>query len=114
MTKKTTKKSPKRTAQKSAQPDTPNNLVEVPQPAPGSYNPNRPLSKNTLLLHQVRHFQLLEQTLPKNRRSGHDHQTIVTEGDAAEYLRKMTARLHPQGAAPVKVSSAPSTRGSNE
>jgi len=85
-------------------------MVEVPKPAEGSYDPTRPLSKNTLLQHQVRHFQLLEQTLPRHRRSGHDHQRIVTEGDAAEYLRKMTVMLHPKEAAPAKVT-ARSRRG---
>jgi hypothetical protein len=114
MTKKTAKKSSKPAAKKSAKPRAPKNLVEVPQPAPGSYNPNRLLSKNTLLLHQVQHFQQVEQTLPQNRRSGHNPKSIVTEGHAAEYLRKMTAILHPQKAAPVQVSSAPATRGSNE
>jgi hypothetical protein len=83
-------------------------VVEVPKPAEGSYDPTRPLSKNTLLQHQVRHFQLLEQTLPRDRRSGHDHTKIVTEGDAAEYLRKMTALLHP------RVSGAPSSRREDE
>jgi hypothetical protein len=84
-------------------------MVEVPRPAEGSYDPTRPLSKNTFLRHQDRHFQLLEQTLPQHRRPGHDHQGIVTAGDAAEYLRKMTALLHPQEAAPA-ISAAPSGR----
>jgi hypothetical protein len=114
MAKKTTKKSSKPAAKESAEPRDPTNIVEVPRPARGSYNPNRPLSKNTLLLHQVQHFQQVERTLPEDRRSGHDPKSIVTEGHAAEYLRKMTAILHPQEAAPARVLRAPSTRGSDE
>ena len=114
MAKKTAQKSSKPAAKKSAKPRVPRNIVEVPQPAPGSYNPDRLLSKNTLLLHQVQHFQQVEQTLPEDRRSGHDPKSIVTEGHAAEYLRKMTAILHPQEAAPARVLRAPFTRGSNE
>jgi hypothetical protein len=113
MTKKAANKSSRRAASEAAPADLPT-IVEVPKPAEGSYDPTRPLSKNTLLQHQVRHFQLLEQTLPRHRRSGHDYQSIVTEGDAAEYLRKMTAILHPREAAPAKVSAAPSGRGKNE
>jgi hypothetical protein len=113
MTKKAANKSSRRAAPEAAPADLPT-MVEVPKPAAGSYDPTRPLSKNTLLQHQVRHFQLLEQTLPRDRRSGHDHRRIVTEGDAAEYLRKMTAMLHPQEAAPTKVSAAPSGPGKDE
>lgn len=65
-------------------------LIEVTRPAPGSFNPHRPLSKNTLLLHQVKHFQEIERA-------------NMTEGQAAEYIRRMTAQLHPQTqAAPGK------------
>jgi hypothetical protein len=109
MTKKAADKSSRRAAPEAAPSDLPI-MVQVPKPADGSYDRNRPLSKNTLLQHQVRHFQLLEQTLPRHHRSGHDHQSIVTEGDAAEYLRKMTTLLHPQEATPAKVSPAPSGR----
>ena len=65
-------------------------IIEVPRPAQGSFNPYRPLIKNTLLLHQVKHFQEIERA-------------SMTESQAAEYIRRMTAQLHPQTqAAPGK------------
>ena len=82
------------------------NVVVVPQPARGSYNPKRPLSKNTLLANQVRHFRELEKTRPAQEQTGHDPQKIRTEGEAAEYLRKMTALLHPLGKKTARVKKA--------
>jgi len=79
------------------------NVVVVPKPARGSYNPNRPLAKNTLLLNQVRHFQEVEDRLPPDQRTGHDPKKIRTEGQAAAYLKKMTTLLHPQAAKPGRV-----------
>jgi hypothetical protein len=97
MAKKIVKKSAKPAARKSVKkPAAKSNVVVVPRAARGAYNPDRPLSKNTLLLHQVRHFQEVEKKLPKSQRTGHDPKRILTEGHAAEYLRKMTALLHPQ------------------
>src|SRR3954451_14599493 len=109
------KKAPKRSSKPRLQDLlNPENIIEVPQPAPGSYDPNRPVSKNTLLLHQVRHFQLLEQTLPMSFRSGHVHQAIVTEGNAAEYLQKMTAKLHSKKPKPSRAMPATPSRRTNE
>jgi hypothetical protein len=58
-------------------------IVQVPHPAPGSFNQDRPLSKNTLLLNQVKHFQKIERER-------------MTEGQASEYIQRMTALLHPK------------------
>ncbi|MBV8847901.1 MAG: hypothetical protein JO307_34235 [Bryobacterales bacterium] len=77
---------------------TPSNVIRVPRAPKTSYNPQRPLVKNTLLLNQVRHFREVEKTLPPEMRSGIDFESIKTEGDAAEYVRRITAVLHPQGA----------------
>jgi len=57
-------------------------IVEVPQPAAGSFNPHRPLIKNTLLLNQVKHFQEIERAR-------------MTEGEASLYIQRMTALLQP-------------------
>lgn len=70
-------------------------VIRVPKPA-GEYNPNRPLSKNTLLLSQVKHFYQAEQELPVEERTGISPEAILTEGQAAEYIRKVTAKLHIQ------------------
>jgi hypothetical protein len=77
---------------------TPSNVIRVPKPAKSSYNTNRPLSKNTLLQNQVNHFREVEKTLPPEQQTGMDFKEITTEAHAAEYVRKMTAILHPQAA----------------
>ncbi len=83
------------------------NVIRVPKPAKGSFSLDRPLSKNTLLKSQVEHFQKMEATLPARRRSGHAPEAILTEGHAAEYLKKMTAIFHPEG---VKGAKKPKVR----
>ena len=85
---------------------TADNVVSVPLPAPGSYDPNRPLSGNTLLQNQVRHFQQVEATLPPLDRTSHDQAKILTEGHAAEYIASMTARLHRRGKTAATVRRA--------
>jgi hypothetical protein len=77
---------------------TPSNVIRVPKPARSSYNPNRPLEKNTLLLNQVKHFLEAEKKLPPEQQTGTDPASIKTEAHASEYVAKMTAILHPQAA----------------
>lgn len=74
----------------------PSNVIRVPKPSKSSFNPNRLLAKNTLLLNQVQHFHALELKLPKEQQTGVAFEKILTEGQAAEYIRKMTHILHPQ------------------
>jgi hypothetical protein len=106
--KKAAKKVTKKAAPKSGRkPALESNVVVVPRPAQDAYNPDRPLSKNSLLQYQVRHFQEVEKSLSTDQQTGHDPETILTEGHAAEYLRKMTARLHPQARHAARVSKAP-------
>jgi hypothetical protein len=75
---------------------TPPNVIRVPKPGRSSFNPSRPLAKNTLLRNQIEHFHKLEQKLPPERRTGVDFASIQTEGQASEYVRKMTGILNPQ------------------
>jgi hypothetical protein len=75
---------------------TPSNVIRVPKPARSSYNPNRPLVKNTLLQNQVNHFLELEKKLPPEKQTGTDPASILTEAHASEYVQKMTAIFHPQ------------------
>ena len=77
---------------------TPSNVIHVPKPAKSSYNPDRPLAKNTLLLNQVQHFREIEKRLPPEKQSGIKFESIETERHAAEYIQKLTAVLHPHGA----------------
>lgn len=72
----------------------PKKVIRVPRPPSSSYNPDRPLSKNTLLKHQVEHFRKVESELPPEEKSGIDFDSIETEAHASEYVKRMTAILH--------------------
>ena len=72
------------------------NVIRIPKPSRGSFNMDRPLAKNSLLMNQVKHFLALEKALPSEKRTGVAPESITTEGRAAEYIRKMTDILHPQ------------------
>jgi hypothetical protein len=47
-----------------------------------------------LLQSQVKHFRDLEKDLPPERQTGIPIDSITTEGQAAEYIRRMTVQLH--------------------
>jgi hypothetical protein len=68
------------------------NVVHVPRPAPGSLNKERPLS--SLLKNQVEHFEQMENELPVHEKTAIAASFIRTEGEAAHYIKKMTAKLH--------------------
>lgn len=72
------------------------NTIHVPKPSVRSFNPERPLAKNSLLSSQVKHFLEVEKTFAPEKRTGIDPASITTEGRAAEYIRKMTDILHPK------------------
>ena len=74
-----------------------NPVIRIPRTSRSSFNPDKPLEKNTLLLNQVRHFAHLEEKLPAEERTGMDVASIRTEGQAAEYIRRMTRKLHVTG-----------------
>lgn len=61
-------------------------LIHVPRPPKSAFYKDRPVS--SLLKNQIRHLQEAEFNL------------IKTEGQAAEYIRRITAKLHPEGAKP--------------
>jgi len=75
---------------------TPSNIVRIPKPSKDSVNPNRLLAGNTLLLNQLKHIRKRELEFPPERQSGMDFDQIKTEGQAAEYIRKLATVLHPQ------------------
>ena len=67
----------------------------VPIPVPRSksaMNPDRPV--NTLLQAQIHHLQHAERRLPLRHRSGIFTHAIRTEGEASEYIRKVTEAVH--------------------
>jgi hypothetical protein len=77
---------------------TPSNVIRIPKPSRSSFNMERPLAKNSLLQNQVKRLLEHEKTLPPEKQTGTDPESITTEGRAAEYIRKMMAILHPQTA----------------
>jgi hypothetical protein len=72
------------------------NVIRVPKPSGKSFNPNRPLEGNLLLRNQVEHFRKRELELPAEQHTGIDLKKVKTEGQAAEYIRKLMTVLHPQ------------------
>jgi hypothetical protein len=72
------------------------NLIRVPRPLRTSFNPERLVAKNTLIKNQIEHFHKVELDLPPEQRTGVDFENIRTEGQASEYIQKMTAILHPK------------------
>jgi hypothetical protein len=71
-------------------------VIRVPKTPRSSFNQNRPLAKNVLLQTQVLHFRHVEQTLPPEEQTGIDIASIDTEGKAANYIRRVTQKLHKQ------------------
>lgn len=77
--------------------------IDVPKPAA---KPNKSRTINTLLQYQVKRLWEIEQLHVPAHRSGMsvDPQRLheMTEGQAAKYIRKMTAKLHQLGPKPKK------------
>jgi len=70
-------------------------IIRVPRPNRSkSYQPHRPLAKNVLLQNQVKHFKELEKHLPPEHHAGMPHEEILTEAKAAEYIKRMTRKIH--------------------
>lgn len=72
------------------------NLIRVPKPARTSFHPERLIERNFLLVNQLKHFRKRELDLPPDQRTGIDFEKVKTEGEAAEYIRKLMTILHPQ------------------
>lgn len=69
-------------------------VIKVPKPPRSAINKDRLIS--SLLKSQIAHLQEVEKQLPPEQRTGVDINSIKTEGQAAEYIREITAVLHPQ------------------
>jgi len=67
-------------------------VIKVPKPPKSAFDPNRPA--NTLLLNQIAHLHEAEKKLPSRYRSEIYINAIKTEGEAAEYIRKVTEAIH--------------------
>jgi hypothetical protein len=82
------------------------NVIKVPKPS-SVFDPHRPLHKNPLIAAQVRHFEEAEMHLDAELRTGVDVNALKTEGEASEYIRKVTRAIHRGGGRkPQKVETA--------
>lgn len=73
-------------------------IIRVPRPPQSAMNKDRPVS--SLLKNQILHLQEAEFRLPARDQTNIYINKIKTEGEAAEYIRRVTAKLHPEGIAP--------------
>jgi len=71
-------------------------IIRVPKTPASALNPDRPVS--SLLKNQIEHLQAAEFRLPVRDQTNIYINKIKTERQAAEYIRQVTARLHPEGA----------------
>jgi hypothetical protein len=67
-------------------------VISVAKPPASAFNPNRPLSD--LIKAQIIHLQEAEKRLPVRRQTNVYINAIETEGEAADYIGKVTAALH--------------------
>jgi hypothetical protein len=81
---------------------TPAQIIRVPKPGRSAYNPERALGSNALVAAQVRHFVHAESKLPPELKTGIDPASVKTEGEAADYIRKVTEAIHRNGDRKVK------------
>lgn len=84
-------------------------VQKVPKPPKSAYNHGRFIS--SLIEHQIKHFHEVEKSLARPGEQLTEISKIKTELDASKYLKKMTARLHPQGAErPAKIARPKKSR----
>ena len=85
--------------------------IQVPKPPKSAWTPDRPVS--TLLKSQVEHLSEAESKLPHQYKSQIYINAIKTEGEAAEYIQKVTEAIHRahEAAAYRHAKAAPKRRG---
>ncbi|HZR57715.1 MAG TPA: hypothetical protein VFA74_12635 [Terriglobales bacterium] len=71
-------------------------VIKVPKPPQSAFDKNRPVS--ALLKNQILHLHEAESRLPVRQQTNIYINKIKTEGEAAEYIREVTAKLHPEAA----------------
>src|SRR5690242_19982761 len=67
-------------------------LIHVPRPPKSALDPNRPV--NALLKTQIEHLYQAEKRLPLRYHTDTYVNAIRTEGEAANYIRKVTEAIH--------------------
>ncbi len=87
-------------------------IINVPKPPKSAFNKNRPLS--TLLAWQLEHVQEAEFRLPVGHTTDVYVNAIKTEGEAADYIRRVTEKVHELHGSPIrkaKIAKRESRRG---
>lgn len=83
-------------------------LIRVPRPPKRSRDLNRPVS--SLLKMQIEHLLMAERRLPVRRHSGIYVNAIKTEGEAAEYIRRVTEAIHKAHQEAERIRRTPAKR----
>lgn len=81
-------------------------IVTIPEPGRAAYHPERPLTRNPLIAAQVKHFEEAEKNLPPELQTGIDVNSIRTEGQASDYVRRVTEAIHKSGGRVARVRKA--------
>jgi len=89
-------------------------LIHVPRPPKSARDPGRPVS--SLLIAQITHLQHAERRLPERYRTQIYSHAIRTEGEAAQYIREVTAAIHQahEDAAAKRAKRIPKRKGGLE
>src|SRR5947209_6698848 len=74
-------------------------VINVPKPPKRAFDKNRRLS--TLLEWQIYHAQEAELSLPVGQTTDVYVNTIKTEGEAADYIRQVTEKVHELHGVPI-------------
>jgi hypothetical protein len=82
-------------------------LIHVPRPE-NAWDPNRPV--NALLKAQILHLHDAELKLPVRQRTNSYINAIRTEGEAAEYVRRVTETIHKAHAAAAAKRVGPAAK----
>jgi hypothetical protein len=84
-------------------------VVDVARTPASAYNPNRPISG--LIESQIRRLHEPERRLPRRHHTGVDVGMIKTEGEAADYIGRVTAAIHAHARAQAKSLTTKNTKG---
>ena len=67
-------------------------VVKVPRPHAKRFEPHRPITD--LVRNQLLHLSLAQRHLPREHHHPTDVYSIKTEGEASEFIRHVTSKLH--------------------
>lgn len=80
-------------------------LVDVPEIEKDAYDHDRFISG--LVMHQLIHLSTAEQCLPEKHRTGINISTLHSEREAADYIGRVTRKLHELKGKPRKKARKP-------